>query len=168
MKQKLLLLLSVALLAACSSPKYTYQFDRYQYRTAKSVPTADENIQGPAAINPLELTASIENTPALAVTEPAATEPVRKTYAQMNKQERKALRQHIKAEVKAFSKEKKEVIKKMAEKKLMDSDLRLAAIFGAVGLTGLILGGVGEAFTIIGAIALLIGVVFFVKWLVRQ
>ncbi len=47
-----------------------------------------------------------------------------------------------------------------------DEDLKLATIFGAVGITGLIIGG--NVFNIIGAIALVIGVVFFVKWIIRQ
>lgn len=48
----------------------------------------------------------------------------------------------------------------------MDNDLKLAAIFGAVGIVALIISG--DVFYIIGGIALIIGVVFFVKWLVRQ
>jgi hypothetical protein len=50
----------------------------------------------------------------------------------------------------------------------MDNDLKLAAIFGAVGIVGLMLGGATDVFWIIGGIALLVGVVFLVKWLVRQ
>lgn len=171
MKQRLLFLLAVLTLAACSSPKYTYNFDRYRYQSNNDVAKADEIavLEGPASIDPAELVAS-SDVAVLPPVEASTVEnaPVRKTYVQMNKQERKALRKHIKAEVKTFIKEKRKELKDVRETKLMDEDLKLAAIFGAVGFTGLILSGVGEAFTIIGAIALLIGVVFFVKWLVRQ
>jgi uncharacterized MAPEG superfamily protein len=50
----------------------------------------------------------------------------------------------------------------------MENDLKLAIIFGAVGIVGLMLGGASNAFFYIGGIALLIGVVFFVKWVIRQ
>jgi hypothetical protein len=44
--------------------------------------------------------------------------------------------------------------------------LNLASIFGAVGIVALIFGG--YVFWIIGGIAIIIGVVFFVMCLVRQ
>jgi hypothetical protein len=91
---------------------------------------------------------------------------VRKTYAQMNKSERRELRHHLKKEVKSYIAEKKNSISSAHAGNAIDNDLKLAAIFGAVGVVGLIIGG--DVFYIIGAIALLIGVVFFVKWLVRQ
>jgi hypothetical protein len=47
----------------------------------------------------------------------------------------------------------------------MDHDLKLAAIFGAVGIVGLLITGV---FYYIGAIMLLIGAFFLVKWIIRQ
>ncbi len=50
----------------------------------------------------------------------------------------------------------------------MDHDLKLAIIFGAVGLTLTLFGGVNEVFWILGVIAFVVGVVFFVKWVVRQ
>jgi hypothetical protein len=50
----------------------------------------------------------------------------------------------------------------------MDQDLKMAIIFGAVGLTLTLFGGINEAFWILGVIAIVVGVVFLVKWLVRQ
>jgi hypothetical protein len=50
----------------------------------------------------------------------------------------------------------------------MDSDLKMAIIFGAVGLTLTLFGGINEAFWVLGVIAIVVGVVFLVKWLVRQ
>jgi hypothetical protein len=48
----------------------------------------------------------------------------------------------------------------------MDPDLKLAAIFGSIGVVALIIGG--DVFAIIGGIAMIVGLVFFVRWLVRQ
>ena len=50
----------------------------------------------------------------------------------------------------------------------MDNDLKLAIIFGAVGLTLTLFGGINEAFWILGVISIVVGVVFLIKWLVRQ
>ena len=48
----------------------------------------------------------------------------------------------------------------------LDYDLKMGAIFVVVGLAGLAIGG--NAFQIIGGISLIIGVVFLIKWLIRQ
>jgi hypothetical protein len=170
MKRKLLYLLSLALLAACSAPKYSYNFDYYNYNGGKkksAAPAENVVMQAPEVIQAEELVASAESTVVLPETAAAekSTE-VRKTYAQMNKSERKEVRRQIKAVVKNYVKTQKDNIKAAKESKAMDNDLKLAAIFGAVGIVALIIGG--EVFWIIGGIALLIGVVFFVKWLIRQ
>ena len=84
----------------------------------------------------------------------------------MNKAERKQLRAEIKSVLKTQKMNKKMGIEATQASKRMDNDLKLAAIFGAVGIVALIISG--QVFYIIGGIALIIGVVFFVKWLVRQ
>ncbi len=168
MKRKLLYLLSLALLAACSAPKYSYNFDHYNYNAGKKKSAAsNENVvlQGPETIKSEELVASTETTVVLSVASENKPAEVKKTYAQMNKSEKREVRKQLKAAMKEYSKEKKEV-KATNATKGMDNDLKLAAIFGAVGIVALIIGG--NVFWIIGGIALLIGVVFFVKWLIRQ
>jgi len=168
MKRNLLCLLSLALLAACSAPKYSYNFSQYNYNAGKKkAAISNESVvmQGPAEIKAEELTASAEITVAPVATVASETKSieVRKTYAQMTKSERKEVRKQLKAAVKDYVKEKKDNVKAT---KGMDKDLKLAAIFGAVGIVALIIGG--NVFWIVGGIALLIGVVFFVKWLIRQ
>jgi aminopeptidase N len=170
MKRKLLYLLSLALLAACSAPKYSYNFDHYNYKGGKKKSVAaEENVvmQGPEVVKAEELVASSSKT-AVILPEVAAEKKteMRKTYAQMNKSERKEVRKQIKTAVKSYVKAKKDNLKTNQATKRMDNDLKLAAIFGAVGIVALIIGG--DVFWIIGGIALLIGVVFFVKWLIRQ
>lgn len=159
--------MSLALLAACSAPKYSYHFDHYNYHAGKKKSVAAEAqvvMQGPQTIKAEELVASSESTVLPVVATEGKTE-VRKTYVQMNKSERKDLRKQVKSAMKNYVKEKKDNVK-AASANTMDKDLKLAAIFGSVGIVALIIGG--DVFWIIGGIALLIGVVFFVKWLMRQ
>lgn len=170
MKRILLILAAIAFMASCSSPKYTYNFDHYNYNAGKKKASSVNEVianDGPQAIQPEMLTASSDNE-VLVVASVAETKasPAKKTYAQMTKVERKALRSYLKADVKNSIKAKKESIKSATSTKGMDGDLKLAAIFGAVGVAGLIIGG--DVFYIIGGLALLIGVVFFVKWVIRQ
>jgi fatty acid desaturase len=163
--KKIIYLLSVVLLGACSSPKYTASFNSYDsptgYREVK-------NVGEPAAINPTELIASTSTAPVEIRKEVAPVTEVRKTYIQMSKTERKALRTHMRNEIKTFTNTQKEKLspKTTQATQGMDNDLKLAAVFGAVGIVALIIGG--DVFWIIGGIAMLIGVVFFVKWLLRQ
>jgi len=169
MKRSLLYLLSLALLAACSAPKYTYNFDHYNYNAGKkksAVSTESVVMQGPEAIKSEELVASTDAAVVLPVVASENKTEVRKTYAQMNKSERKEVRTQLKSAMKDYAKAKKDNVKAAHSTKGMDNDLKLAAIFGAVGIVALIIGG--NVFWIIGGIALLIGVVFFVKWLIRQ
>jgi len=164
--KKIIYLLLVVLLGACSSPKYTASFNSYDtpsgYRAVKSTET-------PApVINPTELTASTSMAPVEIKKEVAPATEVRKTYIQMSKTERKVLRNHLRSEIKTYVKDqqKKTEPNTVQATHGMDNDLKLASIFGAVGIVALIIGG--DVFWIIGGIALIIGVVFFVKWLVRQ
>jgi len=160
-------LCALILIASCSSPKYAYNFDHYNYQSAKKNKVASVEQTSLPALQPELLVASNDDS-FVPVAEPTKEElettvsEVRKTYLQMDKSERKEFRK----DVKNFIKEKKESIKAVKKTNAMDNDLKLAAIFGAVGIVALIISG--DVFYIIGGIALIIGVVFFVKWLVRQ
>jgi len=114
-------------------------------------------------IDSRQLTTGTSQVP-MVTSELAVVNPdIKKTYLQMPHQERKVLRQELKKEIKNFVQpNKKQVKANAAHSSGMDHDLKLAAIFGAVGFVLLFFSG------ILGAIALIIGVVFFVKWLVRQ
>jgi hypothetical protein len=170
MKTNITFLLAIVVLASCSAPKYSYYFDHTNYYAGKKELKSLKETS-PLAIDSQELVATTSNQPvALSPVVESSEAPeatVRKTYLQMSKSERKALRHHLKKEIKSYVASKKADSHKSAHAgQAIDNDLKLAAIFGAVGIVGLIIGG--DAFYIIGAIALLIGVVFFVKWLIRQ
>jgi len=167
MKNILYVLVAVLVASACSSPKYTASFNSYdrhvnQQASAKSdvivvAPTSNANqeqvVLASTSSAPVELKA-------------VPNEEGRKTYIQMTKTERKALRTHLRSEIKSYVKEQKKNLSVESTQAGMDNDLKLAAIFGAVGVVAMFIGG--DVFWIIGGIALIIGVVFFVKWLIRQ
>lgn len=174
MKSKITFLLAIVLLASCSAPKYAYYFDHHDYNAgrkpaqAKASVTPVQEESSILTVDPQTLTASTSDSPVL-IEEKAAVVPASEkkvTYAQMTKAEKKAFRKEVGKEIKSYIAAKKKMNSIQATKAGMDHDLKLAAIFGAVGIVGLIIGG--DVFWIIGGIALLIGVVFFVKWIIRQ
>lgn len=181
MKKSLFLIGAVVLMAACSSPKYTYNFDHYDYNSGrkqqpeKAVAQTNET-ESPLTIQEQTLVASAEeSTIVLAeaektVTAEEAKSNLEKKYNSMTKAERKEFRQEVKNSMKEYMKAKKEGNSMAADEaiKAMDHDLKLAIIFGAVGLTLNLFGGVNSVFWILGVIAIVIGVVFLIKWLVRQ
>jgi hypothetical protein len=173
MKSKITLLLAIVVLASCSGPKYAYYFDHQNYNAGKkqTQPQGQVSVQpeaSPLAVDPQALVASTSENPVVLTevsAEPVAVKKV--TYMQMTKAEKKAFRKELGKQIKSYVAEKKKMNSVEAAKAgSMDHDLKLAAIFGAVGIVGLIIGG--DVFWIIGGIALLIGIVFFVKWIIRQ
>lgn len=164
--KKIIYLLTAVLFAACSSPKYTASFNSYDTPSAYRPVKASE--APVTTTNSPELLASTSNAPVEIKSEVSSNTEVRKTYVQMSKTERKVVRNHLRSEIKTYVKNQKAKVSPQSTQAInaMDNDLKLAAIFGAVGLVALIISG--DVFYIIGGIALIIGVVFFVKWLVRQ
>jgi hypothetical protein len=156
MKIRLLYLLSVALCAACSSPKLiSYKFDYHDYNAGRRSPIVDaEKLE--ASIEPVEASVVVAES---------------KPYEEMSDKEQRFV-------VKEFKKEIRKVIKKNGsykaspykaeEVKVMDHDLKLGLIFGSVGFVGLLLSNASFAFIVVGIVALCVGVYFFVKWLIRQ
>jgi hypothetical protein len=166
--KKLLYLLVLSVLASCSSNKYAAHFQNVKpyepvYVEANTVPGSAPKTIRPA-IEPEQLTASTEIVPV--VTESTPTVDVRKTYIQMTKAERKELRQNLRSALKASVASSKLSPESSKASQGMDPDLKLAAIFGSIGVVALIIGG--DVFAIIGGIAMIVGLVFFVRWLVRQ
>jgi len=169
MKNLLYVLIIAIVASACSGPKYTASFNSYDKHVNNQVAAKSEAIvvtPAPAA-QPEQFLASTSNTPAVLKSD-APKEEVRKTYIQMTKTERKALRTDLRSDIKTYVKEQKKNmgIESAKSTSAMDNDLKLASIFGAVGIVAMFIGG--DVFYIVGAIALLVGVVFLVKWLVRQ
>lgn len=183
MRKYLVPVLAIAVLASCSAPKYAYHFDHYDYNSGKNksaVAAAQTPAESPVSAeeaSPLvlqeETLVASADEKAVVVAKPSTSveaqkEAAMKKYAAMSKAERKAFRKEAKTQIKAYVKAVKSGDKEQVAKaaKGMDHDLKLAAIFGAVGIVSLLIGG--DVFWVIGGIALIIGVVFFVMWLTRQ
>lgn len=171
--KNLLVIVSIAtVLAACSTPKYASHFPSGSTETGYHAvqPIYRHSLQ-PASVAEAPaaevLTASRATAP-IVVPVAEAQKKALDAYRNLSKAEKKEVRKLLKNEIKSIIKRSHgnaAVAPHMAPGGL-DHDLKLAAVFGAVGLVGLLIGG--NVFWIIGSIALIIGVVFFVKWLMRQ
>ena len=163
MKNLTLLLLSVVVLASCSAPRQL-EVGTVKRSEAPSSAIADYGQQAPGA--PVFLASAGGQTMVTTTAEVVAAPQV-KTYRQLTRVEKKAVRQQIKSQIKSYIQaNKKADATQAAHAGGMDNDLKLAIIFGAVGIVGMLIGT--SVFQIIGGIALIIGVVFFVKWIIRQ
>lgn len=166
--KKLIYVLVAAAIASCSSPKYTASFKSYD----KDLSHNDEAMKSQQNI-----AHDSEPTPLLASTSVAPVEfkmaPIveeRKTYIQMTKVERKELRQQLKSEVKSFVKAQKRNlgIESGNATAAMDKDLKMAAIFGVIGLALGAFFSVNNIIGFVGFVAIVIALVFLIKWLMRQ
>lgn len=185
MKKISVVLFALLLCVACAAPKYTYNFDHYDYNSGKkkteqvvtSVP--QEEVNPSKAVSPLKLpssgitaNASAEPVPVQpTVTVSSTSESVSgKDYKAMNREERKAFRKTVKKalkeQVKAIKNGDHVAVSEVDGQ--MDLDLKYAIIFGAVGLALALFGGINEVFSILGVISILIGIYFLIKWLIRQ
>lgn len=170
--KKLLYVCVVAIVAsACSGPKYTASFNYFNkpinnQTSTKSVTVVDE--QTKVVAQPEQLLASTSSTSPVELRVPK--EEVRGNYIQMTKTERKAVRTHLRSEIKTYVKEQKKNlgIESSNATGAWDNDLKMAAIFGVVGLVLTSLWGASEILGVIGAVAIIIALVFLIKWLVRQ
>jgi hypothetical protein len=183
MKKYLLLVVSVLLFASCSSPKYAYYFDHYDYNSGKKkFETANTRLAettlatpelSPLRINEEAVTASagsrikkVENAPSTA-TEKAV---LQKKYSSLSKSEKKEFRKELKTVVKKMIKAKRsgESIDSIEETKAMDHDLKMALIFGIVAIVLSAFGGANSIFWILGTISAVIALVFLIMWIAEQ
>jgi len=167
--KKFISLVSVILLASCSAPKYTYYFGHYDYTSKKNqVAVAQNNVQGQSltTADQATLVASVDATHVYVAETPSVVEHekvVEKINA-LTKEEKRELKKEIKKYVKESKKNSSAEAGHAA--KALENDVKLAAIFGAVGIVLLIIGG--EVLYVLGAIALLVGLYFFIRWLIHQ
>jgi hypothetical protein len=174
MKKNIAYVITMLVLASCSAPKYTYHFDHYDYNSGKKKAASQEAMvssntvttDAVGVIDESTLVASAKEDETTYLAEPAPAITKEEAVARiksMTKEERKELKKEIKKYVKESKKE--ESLKGEGSRKL-ENDVKLAAIFGAVGIVLLIIGG--DVLYVLGAIALIVGLYFFIRWLVRQ
>lgn len=190
MRKQLLLIASVIFLAACSSPKYAYYFDHYDYNSGKkqiqASPTETARMTLPApSMSPLSLdeqavTASagsriqpverIERAPLASkeLTEEQAL--LARKYSSLTKAEKKEFRKEVKTFVKKAIKAKKEgkSIDSIDEAKAMDHDLKMALIFTVVAIVLGAFWSANSVFGVLSLISLVVAIIFFIQWIARQ
>jgi translation initiation factor 1 (eIF-1/SUI1) len=183
MKKYSLLFACVLMLAACSTPKYAYYFDHYDYNSGKKKTEKPKTLlaentvsnpeMSPLRINEDAVTASVEkriltteNTPVSA----SNVQTLKAKYAAMSKSEKKEFRKELKSEVKQMIKAKKsgKDITSISNTQVMDHDLKMALIFGIVGIVLSAFAGVNPAFWILGVISIVVAIVFLISWLADQ
>lgn len=180
MRNLAFILIAIGVLASCSTPKYAYKFDHYDYNSGKAPAKIsdgpEEALFSPLVIEEPVFSASTSRNvmPTQAsqtlTSNKTESEVLAKNYKSLTKTERKEFRKEVKKEFKNYVKAVKngDHVQVTKATSVMDNDLRMAIIFGAVGLTLTLFGGVNEAFAILGVIAIVVGVVFLIKWLLRQ
>jgi hypothetical protein len=169
MKKYLYLIVSVLAIAACSSPKYTYNFDYYDYNSGKkNAPASEKAIvaQHTESVFKVDETTLVASTSEKEVYVAKPTPSVAKAAATLKAMSREE-KKELKKELKKYVKESKKSDSPIANStQALSGDLKLAAILGAIGIVLLIIGG--DALSIIGAIALLAGLFFLIRYLINQ
>ncbi len=163
---------AVLLATACSSPKYTYKFDTFDYNSAKKKTgqhLAGADLSGeisPLAVVTEDLSADVSHP--IPMTSPLKEEAGR--YKTMTREERRGFRKEVKKEIKHYAKEIRagNSVESIAATKELDDELKLAIVFGAIGITLTVLGGINTIFWVLGVVGLAVGLVFFIRWISQQ
>ena len=192
MKNILFILMGGLLLVACSTPKQAYYFDYHNYNSGKK--PAKEGLLAsdvtqtpqlsPLVIEEESLVASNEEVITPAEPKVNASQPVvaqnviaekekealTKKYSAMTKDEKKEFRKELKTELKQYIKNKKSGDRdaSLKDSKAMDHHLKMAIIFGAVGVTLSLFGGVNSVFWVLSVVSIVVAVVFLIMWLSKQ
>jgi hypothetical protein len=177
MKFHPMLLGAAIFLTACSAPKYVYHFDHYDYNSGKKIEESIQEIgvdKSPLVVNPETMVASSNLKPVVVADEETEKEKARVAvraiadkYKAMSKTERKEFRKGLKNEIKSFAKKevrKEDGVASVKATQAFDALVSLAIIFGGAGIVLIMLANISNVFWIVGAISLVIGAVFFVKW----
>jgi len=167
------------LLCACSPSRYTYNFDHYDYNSGRKSAVRSEMTESKDVAEPLKL----DEKNLLASTSPQVVEVTEskalptsslklkaERYKEMSKQEKKEFRKEFRKTIKDYSKQLKASDEgaSVAATKELDDELKLAIIFGAVGITLTVLGGINTIFWVLGVVSLIVGLVFFIRWISTQ
>ncbi|HET6540645.1 MAG TPA: hypothetical protein VFG46_09185 [Chryseolinea sp.] len=170
MKFHQVLLSAFVFLTACSSPKYVYHFDHYDYNSGKKVDAHLKEMpveENPLALDEKTLVVSSTAEPiVIAEKKEAIVKDVAAKFKTMSKQEKKEFRKELRRELVNYS--KKNVLKKndgvdgVQATQKFDTLVALAIAFGVAGIVMLML--TGNAFWVAGAVCLVVGAFFFVKW----
>ena len=165
--QNLFIFILAVALASCSSPKLALKSSLEQQAGTKE--SVHPESQAPREANAEWLTASIENpTPIISPEFPMASVAGISDLAPTQMEPAK-LRKEIKKNIREAVRQLKNMdTKSVKAATAMDKDLKMAAIFGAIGIVLGGLYGVNYIIGFIGFVAIVIALVFLIRWLMRQ
>ena len=162
-------------LAACSTPKYVYHFDHYDYNSGRKATLSTIEVQ--TEENPLKLdetTLVVSSSPQAVVIADKTESPstlrhvMAEKYRSMSKTEQKAFKKELIKELKNYKKtavrKKVDGVESVGATQKFDTLITLAIVFGVAGIVMITLAGISNAFWVAGGIALVAGAFFFVKW----
>ena len=163
------------LLTACSTPKYVYHFDHYDYSSGKNTTSPIVENQAPLSLNSETLVASSDNKVGIIEDQdekvrasPTTVEVLTKKYTSMSKADRKQFRGQLKKEIKSYVKlnevRKKDNGASIKATKVFDTTVALALVFGVAGIVLIMLASSSNVLWVLGAIAVVIGAGLFIKW----
>lgn len=161
--------------AACSSPKYVYHFDHYDYNSGAKKDAAikeTKDSDSPLLIDQETVVATTVELPVIADEKKSpspeqAVQTVAQKYNAMSKGEKKEFRRELKKELKNVLKrdiKEGKRVKSTEKTKAFDAVVSLAILFGGAGIVLIMLANISNVFWVLGAISLVIGAYFFVKW----
>jgi hypothetical protein len=174
MKTKLLLLVSIIVLGSCSAPKYTYKFDYHDYNAGRKERQAIKEVAanpGPVEIQPEMLVAEgpVVTPEAGASVSAPSSKPAPLT---VTKAEKKGMIKDLKQAMKKVAALKKsgDIVQTDQSTKAMDADLKMSLIFLVIAIATGVVGTfvLPELFYILGAVAIIIAIVYLVRWIMRQ
>lgn len=170
------IILIALVLSACSTPRYTYNFSHYREGNGTASAPEKKNAMTPqvqAEAAPVVATTRTEPVlvaPKEDVAEKMGTKEIASKPSHLTHEQKKEFRNELRKEVKEYHAAVKRgdvaKVKKTGALQAMDHNLKLAAIFGAVGIVLLIIPSVIT--WVLGSVALIVGIVFFIMWLATQ
>lgn len=176
MKFHQILLCAVVFLTACSPAKYAYHFDQYDYNSGRKntiIASGEAAEKSPLLITQPQLTATTsvnisipEKSELAPVVHSSEAESLKKRFDAMSKTERKDLKKALRKDLKNVAKRiaKGEEVQAVKAAQGFDALSGLAILFGGAGIVMITLASISNIFWILGAISLVIGAFFFVKW----
>jgi predicted RND superfamily exporter protein len=176
MKAKLAFVVSAIFIVSCSTPKYSYKFDYHDYnagRKDKEVKKEVASNPGPLDIQPEMLVAEAPVVmPANDNLAPVVSSP-KNTPAPLTltKAERKEMVKELRQTVRQAIKISKagDTVQTDQSTKAMDYDLKMSLIFLIVAIAASAFYWVSPPLAgVLSLIALIVAIVFFIKWIDKQ
>ena len=171
--KNIIVVLSLFSLASCASQKMTTSFTTpgspVEYHHMTPIPTAHAEPPAPVLLASTSKLSLPPVKPNINTVQPNAVQEFKKVYLGLTKHEKKEFRRELKKELKTYIKNKNSGLKVESTQSSgsgMDQDLKFALIFGIIGVLVLTL-ITGQAAVVIGTILVVVGIIFFIKWLIE-